>query len=174
MRLSVKSNWQDIIPDKNLIGVNILIYAINGASTMKKSIPSFFLAFLLLTNIHTAAQRIPSWKLNELKAAISHADKPTIFNFWATFCGSCVAEIPYFQQLVKKYDRAGLRLVLISLDLPDAYPTRIRSFAHRRGFTAPIRFLNETNADLFCPAVDPSWSGAIPATLLVNPKTGYR
>lgn len=120
------------------------------------------------------AQDIPKWKLDALKAAIKNADRPTIFNFWATFCKPCVEEIPYFQQLVKKYDSAGVKLVLVSLDMIELYPEQIRSFAIKQKFTAPIIYLDETNADLFCPAVDESWSGAIPASLFINNKTGYR
>jgi thiol-disulfide isomerase/thioredoxin len=124
--------------------------------------------------VHSKAQNIPKWKLNDLKAAITNADKPTIFNFWATFCKPCVQEIPYFQQQAKKYDSAGVQLVLISLDLSEAYPKKIALFASKHNFTFPIKFLNEANADLFCPVVDSSWSGAIPASLFINNKTGYR
>ena len=130
------------------------------------------LFILLLTA--AKAQDIPKWKLEDLKAAVAKADKPTIFNFWATFCVPCVEEIPYFQELVKKYDSAGVQLVLVSLDLPETYPKQISSFASKHKFTSPIKYLEETNADLFCPAVDSSWSGAIPASLFVNNKTGYR
>jgi len=132
----------------------------------------FCWSFLLVLN--ATGQSIPKWKLNDLKTAISKAEKPTIFNFWATFCKPCVEEIPYFQQMAKKYDSAGVQLVLVSLDLSEAYPKQISSFATKRGFNAPIKFLDETNADIFCPAVDTSWSGAIPASLFVNNKTGYR
>jgi len=124
--------------------------------------------------IETRSQEIPKWKLDDLRSAIANADKPTIFNFWATFCKPCVAEIPYFQQMVKKYDSTGVRLILVSLDLVEMYPQKIKTFANRFKFTAPITFLNETNADLFCPVVDTSWSGAIPASLFINNKTGYR
>jgi thiol-disulfide isomerase/thioredoxin len=134
----------------------------------------FFLLLLLTLGLDAMAQEIPKWKLDDLKAAIKNADKPTIFNFWATFCKPCVEEIPYFQQLVKQYDSAGVQLVLISLDLADAYPKQITSFATKHNFHFPIKFLNETNADLFCPVVDKSWSGAIPASLFVNNKTRYR
>jgi thiol-disulfide isomerase/thioredoxin len=124
--------------------------------------------------LNSGAQNIPKWKLDDLKFAIRNADKPTIFNFWATFCKPCVQEIPYFQQLTKKYDSAGVRLVLVSLDLTEAYPKQIQTFASKHNFKSPIKFLDETNADIFCPAVDSSWSGAIPASLFVNNKTGYR
>lgn len=137
---------------------------------------AFFIAVLILNLafVKANAQAIPKWKLNDLKSAIEKADKPTIFNFWATFCKPCVAEIPYFQKLVKKYESEGVQLVLISLDLSEAYPKQVSSFATKYKFTYPIKFLDETNADLFCPVVDSSWSGAIPASLFVNNKTGYR
>ena len=44
----------------------------------------------------------------------------------------------------------------------------------KRHITAPVLWLDETNADYFCPKVDAKWSGAIPATLFINSKTGYR
>src|SRR5215213_7498414 len=141
---------------------------------MKKNIYSICLVFFIFACAHAKAQSIPKWKLDDLNSAIKNADKPTIFNFWATFCKPCVAEIPYFQQLVKKYDSLGVQLVLVSLDLSEMYPQKIRNFAAKYKFTAPIKFLDETNADLFCPAVDESWSGAIPASLFINNKTGYR
>ena len=122
----------------------------------------------------TNAQEIPKWKLTDLQAAMKNAEKPTIFNFWATFCKPCIEEMPYFQELVKKYDSVGVQLILVNLDVQQAYPSQIKKFATKQNITAPIVFLDETNADLFCPAVDPSWSGAIPASLFVNNKTCYR
>ena len=139
---------------------------------------TFFKAILVLFAfllVQTAgAQEIPKWKLQDLKAAIQKADQPTIFTFWATFCKPCLAEMPYFHELVKKYEAAGVRLVLVNLDAAEEYPKKIQSTASKFKMTAPIAFLDETNADLFCPAVDEKWSGAIPASLFVNNKTGYR
>jgi thiol-disulfide isomerase/thioredoxin len=140
---------------------------------MKKIIYS--LLFIVFTfNINQInAQEIPKWKLADLQAAIKNAEKPTIFNFWATFCKPCIEELPHFQQLVKKYDTAGVRLILVSMDMSESYPSKLKSFAAKREITFPIKFLDETNADLFCPAVDKNWSGVIPASLFINHKTGY-
>ncbi len=120
------------------------------------------------------AQEIKKWKLQDLEAAIKNSDKPTIINFWATFCKPCIEELPYFQETAKRYNSAGVQLILVSLDLPQAYPKKISAFAIKNKIKAPIAFLDETNADLFCPKVDQNWSGAIPASLFVNNKTGYR
>jgi thiol-disulfide isomerase/thioredoxin len=141
---------------------------------MKKIIFRLLSCTLLLIALNAKAQEVVKWKLADLGSAISNADKPTVFNFWATFCKPCLQELPYFQQLVKKYDSSGVQLVLISLDLPEAYPQKIISFAKQHQFSAALKYLDETNADLFCPAVDSSWSGSIPASLFINNKTGYR
>jgi hypothetical protein len=67
-----------------------------------------------------------------------------------------------------------VELVLVSLDLPDYYPARIAKFANERGYHATLAWLNETDADYFCPRIDKSWTGGIPSSLFVNNKTGYR
>ena len=128
---------------------------------------------LMICSLSGAAQVIPKWKASDLTKAIAEAEGPTIFNFWATFCAPCIEELPYFQELVAKYKDSGVKLVLVNLDMAATYP-KIGGFAKRFSIKAPIVFLNETDADLFCPIVDPKWSGAIPASLFVNNKSGYR
>ena len=139
-----------------------------------KKICSLCSIVLLLFVAQVKGQEVAKWKLADLKSAISNAQGPVVFNFWATFCKPCIAEIPYFQQLVKKYEEHGVQLILVSLDLREAFPQKIKSFAKQHQFNGPLKYLDETNADLFCPAVDSSWSGSIPASLFINNKTGYR
>ena len=97
-----------------------------------------------------------------------------VLNFWATFCKPCVEEIPHFIKTANKYKDRGLKLLLVSLDLPAQYPVKLKAFAKKHQFNAPLAWLDESNADYFCPKVNPKWSGAIPATLFINNKTGYR
>ncbi|HYV53089.1 MAG TPA: TlpA disulfide reductase family protein [Chitinophagaceae bacterium] len=119
------------------------------------------------------AQEIKRIKVTELEKMIKESKTPLIVNFWATFCKPCIAEIPYFESAVNKYKKDGVTLLLVSLDLKEDYP-KIKPLATKRNFTSPIVWLNETNADYFCPKVDSSWSGALPATLFINNKIGYR
>lgn len=141
---------------------------------MKKMFKIPFVAFLMVIALQTQAQEIPKWKTEDLQQMIDTSTGPTIINFWATFCIPCIKELPHFQQLAQQYKNVGVQLYLVSLDVDDAYPKKIRNFTKRLNITAPTIFLDETNADEFCPVVDPEWSGAIPATLLINKKTGYR
>jgi thiol-disulfide isomerase/thioredoxin len=110
----------------------------------------------------------------DLEDYISRSDHPLIVNFWATFCSPCVKEIPYFQSTVARYRDKKVELLLVSLDLPDYYPRRIAAFAQKANIIASLAWLNETNADYFCPRIDKNWSGGIPASLFVNNQTHYR
>lgn len=130
--------------------------------------------FFLAASINGSAQRLPAWKFSDLKTAMDTASGPTVFNFWATFCTPCLKELPYFEAAAKQYKEEGVRVILVSLDLQEAYPKKIQQLVAKRKLTTPVVFLDETNADLFIPAVDSTWSGAIPASLFLNPKKGYR
>jgi thiol-disulfide isomerase/thioredoxin len=133
-----------------------------------------FIILLLAIGMAGSAQTIKKIKITGLEETIAQSDHPLIVNFWATFCVPCVKEIPYFQSTVARYQGEQVELILVSLDLPDYYPAKIAAFARGRGFTGPIVWLDETNADYFCPKVDPRWTGGIPSSLFINNKTHYR
>ena len=135
---------------------------------MKKTI-LIFSVLLFCATIH--AQEIKKIKITDLEKTIEQSSKPLIVNFWATFCIPCIEEIPYFEELSKKNN---VELLLVSLDLQDFYPDKIKKFVVKNKFKAPVSWLDEYDADYFCPRVDSSWSGAIPASLFVNNKIGYR
>src|SRR5688500_7195095 len=76
--------------------------------------------FLFSFSLNAGAQTIEKWKIADLENAIKNSKTPTVINFWATFCKPCLEELPYFQQLAKKYEKDGVKLILVSLDLPEA------------------------------------------------------
>jgi thiol-disulfide isomerase/thioredoxin len=135
-----------------------------------------FLIIIIGFTVTAHSQSIPKWKMDQVVKAFSKKnDTVYVVNFWATFCKPCIEEIPDFIRIVKKYEKQKVKLMLVSLDLPSFYPAKIAAFAKKNNYTgAQIIWLNETNADIFCPMIDKSWSGAIPSTIIVNNKTGYR
>jgi thiol-disulfide isomerase/thioredoxin len=136
---------------------------------------NIFLGFASLLVVCMAfGQDIKRIKITDLEKTIAESKTPLIVNFWATFCKPCVEEIPYFQEEVKKHVKDSVKLLLVSLDLEEYYPAKIKTFATKYKFNVPIVWLDETNADYFCTKIDPKWSGAIPATLFINSGTGYR
>ncbi len=133
-----------------------------------------FLVVFVFVCTHINAQEIKRWKMNDLLQYIENSDSALIINFWATFCGPCIEEIPYFQSIANKYKNQKVKLLLVSLDFKEFYPQKIAAFAKKRRYTAQIVFLDEEKPDDFCPKIDSSWSGAMPATLFANSKTKYR
>jgi thiol-disulfide isomerase/thioredoxin len=122
----------------------------------------------------TSAQGTKSIKITDLEKMIADSRSPMIINFWATYCLPCIAEMPAFEKLAAKYKDKGVKLVFVSLDMQDDYPAKVDSFIAKRKIQNTTVWLDETNADYFCPKVDPKWSGAIPATLFINKQKNYR
>lgn len=119
------------------------------------------------------SQAVKKIKVTDLEKTIAASTEPMVINFWATFCLPCIEEIPFFEKLTARYKADGVSLLLVSLDLKDDYE-KIRPFATKRKFTAPLVWLDESNADYFMPRIDSAWSGSIPATLFINTRSGYR
>ena len=120
-------------------------------------------------------QTIAKWKIEDVvKSFSAKNDTVYVVSFWATFCKPCNEEIPDFIRLVDKYKSQKVKLLLVSLDLPSYLPVKLPAFIKKYKYNTNHVWLNETNADRFCPMIDEKWSGAIPATIIVNNKTGYK
>ncbi len=113
------------------------------------------------------ANSIKKVSIKDVKAIMDTTTGPLIVNFWATWCGPCIREIPYFDSLIAVKGKP-VTLLLVSLDFPDAYPKELGEFVTKQGYKGKVVFLNESNADYFCPIIDKSWGGAIPASVFVN------
>lgn len=132
---------------------------------------STFLVLVVLVN----GQQIPKWTMKEVVRSFSaNNDTTYVVNFWATFCKPCIEEIPAFISITDRYASKKVKLLLVSLDLPSYVAVRLPAFIKKNNFKTNHVWLNETDADIFCPMIDPKWSGAIPATIIVNNKTGFR
>ena len=129
----------------------------------------------LVSGFTLKSQEIPSWKINDVAAYYGKpSDSVYVVNFWATFCKPCIAEIPYLQTVTSKYAAQKVKLLLVSLDLPSFYPRQVAAFARKNSIGAEIVWLNESDADKFCPVIYSRWTGSMPATLFVNAATGYK
>ena len=62
--------------------------------------------------------------------------KAVLLNFWATWCGPCKIEMPWFVELQKQYGPQGLQIVGIAMD--DASTEDIAKFAKGMGVNYPI------------------------------------
>ena len=93
-------------------------------------------------------------------------DTTYIINFWATWCSPCVKEIGNFEQLYRDSQGKKIGVILVSLDFPNQAEKRVIPFLKEKGITAPVALMTNLRYNDWIDKVDPSWSGAIPATLV--------
>lgn len=139
---------------------------------MKKT--GLFIFFLLITSI-SFSQEIKKVKIEDVVNMIDTSSTPIIVNFWASWCQPCIHEIPWFEKAVAELNDKQVKVVLVSLDFGKDYREKLLDqFVKKQGYTSTVVWLDETNADKFCPKIDSSWDGSIPVTLMVNNKKKYR
>ncbi len=99
----------------------------------------------------------------------AHTGKVVLYNFWATYCVPCRAEMPELLKLQAKLKARGFELVFISADEPEqeAAAERLLQKANAIG---PAYRKQPQNDDQFINAIDPKWSGALPALFLYDRK----
>lgn len=131
------------------------------------------LCFIGICGLLTA-QPVKKIKMKELLHLIDTSKTPLVVNFWATWCGPCIREIPWFEKNIREFAGKKVKLILVSLDFGDEYPSGIAEFAKKNGYQAEIYWLNETIPEEFCPQIDKTWQGTIPVTLMVNNQKKYR
>lgn len=92
--------------------------------------------------------------------------RATLVNVWATWCAPCREEFPALLRAAQARDRQGLRLVLVSADVPDQLPA-VRRFLAAQGVN-DTSYLKNGDDMAFIDAMDPRWSGALPATFVYD------
>ncbi len=136
---------------------------------MKKLI---LIAGIVCCMMHTvSAQQVQRMSVDEFFAQTEQSsDTLYVYNFWATWCKPCVAELPYFLEVNEKYKAKKVKVVLVSLDFPEQYETRLLKFVEERKLTADVIFLTDALRNQgWIERVHEKWSGAIPATLIAMP-----
>lgn len=136
---------------------------------MKRIVP--ILLFFSCSGL--SAQNIPFIKADQI-ARWKNADSDTVYvlNFWATWCAPCVEELPSFEKLNKNYADKKVKVVLISTDFKRNVETGVKPFVKKKKIESQVVFMDEPNPNNYIDAVDSTWSGAIPATLIWSKKKG--
>ncbi len=95
-------------------------------------------------------------------------DTVYVVNFWATWCAPCIKEIPYFEQLGEKYRDKNLKVIMVSMDMPNQLDSKLVPFIEKNNMKNEVILLDDPDFNSWIPLVDKKWTGAIPATLVYN------
>lgn len=132
--------------------------------TLMKSLLVFMLVPFFMTQ--TASVEVVKWQGLE-KEMMNKNGKIKVVNFWMTGCKSCVEELPHFEQLHRSFGNQ-VEVILVSLDKESAELSKVNPVLERNRITAKTLLLDEVDSNAWINKIDPSWTGAIPATLVID------
>jgi len=104
-----------------------------------------------LTTRLTQSSPAPDFSLESLDGKTTRLSdfrgKAVLLNFWATWCGPCKIEMPWFVDFQKQYGSQGLQIVGVAMD--DASKEDIGKFARDMGVNYPILIGKEAVGDQY-------------------------
>ena len=109
---------------------------------------------------------VPAGAQEVLAVVRSGGARATMVNLWATWCAPCRAEFPALLRVAQSRRSRGLRLVLVSADFPDQLAA-VRAFLRAHG-VRDTSYIESGEPMAFIDAIEPKWSGALPATLVYD------
>ena len=95
-------------------------------------------------------------------------DKIYVVNFWATWCAPCIKELPHFEALNANYKGENVEVILVSLDFPHQFETKLIPYIKEHDLKSKILVLDDVDMNTWIPKVDENWDGAIPITIIYN------
>ncbi len=138
---------------------------------MRKTAIAIFFSLLSAT---TFSQSVKKINIKELLHLVDTSKSPLVVNFWASWCGPCIREIPWFEKNIYSMPGMPVKLILVSLDFADEFPAGIKAFAKKNNYQSEIYWLNEPDPETAGKQVDKSWDGTIPVSWMINNKKNYR
>ncbi|MFN8236609.1 MAG: TlpA disulfide reductase family protein [Chitinophagales bacterium] len=132
---------------------------------MKKMI---VLGLLGVMGFCALAQDIPMVKIEELKKVYTRPNDTTyVVNFFATWCGPCMMEIPVLNKFREDTKDTNIQLIMVSLDNSKSL-RKLPMLIKKLKIKAPVYLLNESADYSWLPYIDKRWQGSIPATMVIN------
>ena len=79
----------------------------------------------------TPANALPEVNQEQLKAMVAHKKNDTIYvtNFFATWCGPCMKEIPHFKEKMEELKGKPVKFTFVSVDAKEDWNTAVSDFA---------------------------------------------
>ncbi len=131
------------------------------------------IGFILLSSLaqaqKSAAPVLVSIDAKGLEAVRAKSrDRILVLNFWATWCKPCVEEFPELLKLRRTYHTKGLDVVFVSIDDDAKAKQKVTAFLAKMNVDGRSYIKQPGDDENFINAVNPKWSGALPATLVYD------
>ena len=114
------------------------------------------------------SQSVKTVTYDDLEARwTSNGDTTYVVNYWATWCGPCVEELPEFIEVDNEMKDGPFKMILVSLDFPKVIEKRVIPFIEEKGITPEVVLLVD-NPNVWINRVSKEWDGNIPVTQFIK------
>jgi len=130
----------------------------------------YLFVFVLFCSCAKEEQSVETYDYDGLAPLLHQKEvgKTYVVNFWATWCKPCVDELPVFEKLNAEFKDKNVEVLLVSLDFPKQMETQLLPFIKNNKIKSKVVVLDDPDQNKWIDAIDKSWSGALPATLIYN------
>ncbi len=94
--------------------------------------------------------------------------KVLLINFWATWCGPCLTEMPGLEETYRMFRRRDFDLVTISTNYPDEKTGVLKTLQAQHASSRNLQFGSDDTYGLQA-AFDAKWDAGVPFTMVLAP-----